>query len=41
MDGSITECNDVVETIFGYTRAEVLSQNICDLIIPESDRAGV
>ena len=40
-EGSITECNDVVERIFGYARAEVLSQNICDLIIPESDRAGV
>ena len=40
-DGSITDCNDVVEKIFGYTRAEVVSQSICDLIILESDRAGV
>ena len=24
-DGSITECNDVVEKIFGYTRSEVVS----------------
>ena len=39
--GSITECNEVVEKIFGYGRAEALSRKIYDLIIPEADRADV
>lgn len=38
--GDVTEWNARAETMFGWTRAEVIGSQLADLIIPEEHRAG-